>query len=87
MVLKKGNFLKYLEEIVTRANAEIIVSILSGQEKEAKRDITLLNAAAGIFVSGETDEFKEAVDIAAESIDSGKALKKLNELRKYTSAL
>ncbi len=50
------------------------------------RDITLLNAAAAISVSGISTDFKEAVEIASESIDSGKALKKLEELMEFTQS-
>ena len=84
--IKKRELSEILGGKSTKANADIILSILSGQENEAKRDITLLNAAAAIFVSGKTDEFEEALNIAAESIDSGKALNKLKELKDYTSA-
>jgi len=66
-------------------NAEIIRNILGGSEKGAKRDISILNAAAAIFVSGNTDNLNCAIDIAADSIDSGKALKKLNDLIKFTN--
>ncbi len=65
-------------------NAELVVSILKGEKEGAMRDITLLNAAAAISVSGKSSDFKEAVDIANESIESGKALKKLEELKEFT---
>ena len=68
-----------------KANADILLSVLNGEEKEAKREITILNAAAAIFVSGKTIEFRDAVEIAAESIDSGNAIKKLEELKNFTS--
>jgi anthranilate phosphoribosyltransferase len=61
-------------------NAEIIRNILGGKEKGAKRDISILNAAAAILVSGNAYNFSQAIDIASDSIDSGKALKKLKEL-------
>ena len=65
-------------------NAEIILSILSGNEKEAKRDISLLNAAAAIYVSDESSDMAQALERAVESLDSGKALAKLNEFIKFT---
>ena len=67
-------------------NANIVLSVLSGEEKEAKRDITLLNSAAAILVSGKVDDFNTAIEIATESIDSGKALKKLEELKEFTNS-
>lgn len=65
-------------------NAALLVSILKGEEREAKRDIVLLNAAAAIYVSGTSPDFEDALARAAESIDSGKAYAKLEELIKAT---
>lgn len=67
-----------------KENAQILLSILRGEEREAKREIALLNAAAGILVSGEADDIKEAITRAEESIDTRKALFKLNELIRFT---
>jgi anthranilate phosphoribosyltransferase len=67
-----------------RENAKILLSILNGEEREAKREIAVLNAAAGILVSGAAVEIKEAIAMAEDSIDSSKALKKLNDLTRYT---
>ena len=60
-------------------NAKIIRSIMNG-EKGAKRDIVLLNAAAGIVVGGKTQNLKEGLVKAAEAVDSGAALNVLNQL-------
>lgn len=65
-------------------NAQIILSIFKGEEKEAKRDIALLNAAAAIYVSDADIDFNQAFDKALESLDSGKALAKLNQFVEYT---
>ena len=45
----------------------------------------LLNAAAAIYVSDITNNFKDAIDIAQTSIKSGKALNKLDELIKESN--
>ena len=37
------------------------------------RDVVLINAASGIIVGNKAKNFDEAIDIAKESIDSGKA--------------
>ena len=68
-------------------NAAITISILKGEESGPKRDITVLNAAAAIYVSDAVTEFSEALEVAAESIDSGKAIKKLEELTEFTSKI
>ena len=67
-------------------NAGLVLSILKGDEEGAKRDITVLNAAAAISVSGTAADFNEALEIANESIDSGKALNKLEELKNFTNS-
>ena len=60
-------------------NAEIIKSILNG-EKGPKRDIVLLNAAAGIVVGGQAETLKDGLESAKMSVDSGVALNILNQL-------
>ncbi|MBT4144399.1 MAG: anthranilate phosphoribosyltransferase, partial [Candidatus Marinimicrobia bacterium] len=47
-----------------------------------KRDIVLLNAAAGIIVGGKAKDLKEGLAKATESVDSGEALNILNQLGK-----
>jgi anthranilate phosphoribosyltransferase len=60
-------------------NAAISLSLLKG-EKGPKRDIVLLNAAFAIMAGGKADNPKDGIALAAESIDSGKALQKLEAL-------
>jgi anthranilate synthase/phosphoribosyltransferase len=62
-----------------KTNAEIALAILNG-EKGPKRDIVILNAAAAIYISEMADSFEIAIQMAGESIDSGLAMKKLDEL-------
>jgi anthranilate phosphoribosyltransferase len=68
-----------------KENAKILKRILTGEEKGAKRDSSILNASAAIVAGGQAHNLKEAVNIAVDSIDSGNALKKLNQLIKYTN--
>lgn len=68
-------------------NKEIILNILKGIEKGPKRDVVLLNAAAAFVVTGIADNLKNGVKIAAETIDSGKALNKLIELIEFTNSM
>lgn len=67
-------------------NAIITRQILSG-EPGARRDIVLMNAAAGFMVAGRASDAKVAVAMAQEAIDSGRALKKLEEIRKISNSL
>ena len=63
-------------------NARRLVSILEGEDSAA-RDIVMLNAAAAIAVGGLADTLADGVRVAAESIDSGKALAKLRQLQAF----
>ncbi len=58
-------------------NAETLRGILSGEIHGAKRDIVLLNAGAGLACCEIVDRIEEGIALAAELIDSGKALAKL----------
>lgn len=60
-------------------NAAITRSILDGRERGAKRDAAVLNAAAALFVAGKAVSLAGAVKLAEETIDSGRALKKLEQ--------
>jgi anthranilate phosphoribosyltransferase len=62
------------------ANAEIIRRIFRGEERGPKRDAVLLNSAAALFVAGKTKSLMEGWNLAGETIDSGRANKKLLEL-------
>lgn len=67
-------------------NAAITISILKG-EKSSKRDIVLLNSAVAFIAAGKTEDFKAALAMATESIDSGRALEKLEEVKRITNLL
>lgn len=67
-------------------NARITLSILNGEDGP-RRDIVLLNAAAALIVGGRTDTFTTGIEIAAETIDSKRALQKLEEVKKVTNSL
>jgi anthranilate phosphoribosyltransferase len=58
------------------ANAEITRAVLAG-DKGARRDIVCLNAAAGIVVGGKAETLLEGFALAAQSIDSGRAMQAL----------
>ncbi len=64
-------------------NAQITRRILGG-EKGPKRDIVLVNTAAALVAAGLADGFREGVAMAEDSIDSGAALAKLEQLAAFT---
>ena len=61
------------------ANAAIIREILAGQPS-ARRNVVELNAAAVLVAAGAAPILREGLPMARESIDSGAALAKLNDL-------
>lgn len=60
-------------------NAEILLKVLKG-EKGAYRDTVLLNAGIGIFAAGKADSIENGIELARNSIDSGAAYSKLEQL-------
>ena len=66
-------------------NSKITMSILEG-DKGPKRDIVVLNAATVILTAGIAKDFEEAIKMAQDSIDSGRALGKLKALAEFTPA-
>lgn len=65
-------------------NSRILRAVLSG-ERSPRRDIALMNAAAGFVVAGKAECLKEGISLAKESLDSGFALKKLKALIEFTN--
>lgn len=72
--------LEHLRGGDAEANARIIREILAGERHDAGRALVIANAAAAIFVGGLADELKEAARLAEQSIDSGAAIAKLEQL-------
>ena len=66
-------------------NAQITLNILSGKEHGAKRDIVLLNSACAIYCTGAASSIEEGLEMARDSIDSGKALAKLEKLKEFSN--
>jgi anthranilate phosphoribosyltransferase len=64
-------------------NAAIIRELLRGK-KSPRRDVVLLNSAAALVAAGRADHLREALPVAAHSIDSGAAARKLEALVAFT---
>lgn len=60
-------------------NAEITKAILEGKEIGAKRHAVCLNAGAALYIAGKADSIEAGVKLAEQLINSGAALKKLEE--------
>ena len=60
-------------------NAEITKKILKGEERGPKRQAVCLNAGAALDIAGKAESIEKGVRMAEELIDSGAALRKLEE--------
>ncbi len=67
-------------------NARITHRILGG-ERGRKRDVVLINSAAAIMVSGREWNLSSSVEMARDALDSGRAMKKLEEIRRVSNSL
>ncbi len=69
-----------------KENADITRLILEG-EKSPRRDVVVLNSALGLVAGGKARGISEGLEIAASSIDSGAAMRKLKDLIETTRRL
>ncbi len=69
-------------------SAKIISDILNGNPvDENARHIVLMNAAAAIYIAGRANNLRNAFSIAKESLQSGKAWRKLESLKEQTKEI
>ena len=71
------------DEIVggtAKENAQITRGILNGTITGTRRNIVLLNAGAALYAGKAAETLEEGVKLAAELIDTGKALETLNKV-------
>ena len=64
-------------------NTRMLIRVLRG-EREPRRDIVLLNAAAAIVVGGKARDLRKGLAMAADAIDSGRAYEKVAQLVEVT---
>jgi anthranilate phosphoribosyltransferase len=68
-------------------NAAILRGVLDGTVDGPKRDVVLLNAGAALQAAGKTKTLKDGIVMARDSIGSGAALKKVDELVAFSRSL
>ncbi len=73
-------------QIENAAQSKAMILAVLGGEKGAARDIVLLNAGAAIYVAGLVPSLAEGIQKAAEVIDNGAALAKLEALKQVSNA-
>lgn len=65
-------------------NAELVLAILQG-EAGPRRDVVLLNSAFALVAADKASDVRAGIELAAQAIDSGRALQKLNDLIRMTN--
>ena len=65
-------------------NRVIVEEVLAGISGP-QRDIVVVNASASLVAAGKVEDFKEGVEVAARSIDSGEAANRLRHLAEFTT--
>jgi len=79
--MEKGNLSDI--QISTKQDAiDAFVNVLNNTSNKTMKEITILNAAGGMMVGGLCDEFEDGVELATETINSGKAFEKLKQFAK-----
>lgn len=66
------------------SNAALIEGILKGETQGPQRDFVLFNAAAGMVLGNLATDLKDGIAKAAEEIDSGRAWKKVEQVRSFS---
>ena len=69
------------------ANAVILRGVLDGSDKGPKRDVVLLNAGAALMAADAVHSIADGVRMARDTIDSGAALQKLDQLIDYSQSV
>ena len=84
--IEKGNLSDI--QISTKQEAiDAFVRVLNNTSNKTMKEVTMLNAAGGMLVGGMCDRFDDGIELARETIDSGKSFKKLKEFAKANHAL
>jgi anthranilate phosphoribosyltransferase len=66
-------------------NAAVLIEILANRDRSAKRDLIIINAAAGLVVAGRVSGMESGIQLANELLDSGLAQEKLRQIQRFFS--
>jgi len=80
----KRRSLEEIKALSREENVKIFYKVLKGK-RGPEKDIVSLNSGAAIFVSGKARDIKEGIEMARDSIDSGKALNLFFQFRSFSS--
>jgi anthranilate phosphoribosyltransferase len=76
--------LKEIQGGTPEKNADILLQVLRGKPGPS-RDVVLLNAAAVFVAAEKVSNLQDGIEMARESIDSGRAMKKLEDLIRFSN--
>lgn len=79
---RKGDAKEIIARDTHLENAKTVLNVLSGKDRSSRKDLIIVNAAAILYLGDVTNSFKEGYEIASNSIETGEALKKVEELVK-----
>tara|TARA_B100001750_G_scaffold244903_1_gene263281 strand:+ start:667 stop:1686 length:1020 start_codon:yes stop_codon:yes gene_type:complete len=83
--MDKGNLSDI--QILTKKDAiDAFVNVLNNSSNRTMKEITILNSAGGMLAGGMCDKFNEGVELATQTINSGKAFEKLKQFAKENNA-
>ncbi|MBS7650318.1 MAG: hypothetical protein QXN62_05635 [Candidatus Bathyarchaeia archaeon] len=82
--VKRGDVNEVVSGETHRQNALIILRILSGRDRTGRRDLIAINAGAILYLADEVDSIKEGYELASNTIDEGHAIRKVEELVKWS---
>lgn len=87
--LKKSDS-RYIKAPATlEENVDVVMGVLKGRrnsaEDEARLNLCLANAGATLYIAGKVKDLKSGVEMASQSIESGRALQKLEEFVKVSN--
>ncbi|ADY72938.1 Anthranilate phosphoribosyltransferase [Desulfurobacterium thermolithotrophum DSM 11699] len=83
--IRKASFEELKGGETLEENREIVKKILTGEEKGAKRDVVLLNAAFALLAAEKVSSVEEGIELANSVIEEGKPYKLLLKVVKVTN--
>ncbi len=84
--IKRSNFLE-IKGADAKVNANITMDIIKGQEKGAKRDITLINSAFALVANESARDIQEGLEMSKDAISSGKTAQHLKKIIEISNKL
>lgn len=81
--IKPTSFESVASRTTAEDNASAVLDVLCGNYDTALGDFFCMNAAAALYISGHAGSYAAGMEMARESLETGKALEKLEHLREF----